>query len=578
MNGTFFKRLFNIALIISFAWLIVTCANVVSPTGGPQDSTPPSVVKAEPPQGTLNFDQTKVRIYFSEYISLKSVQSQLIISPPMNENPEIKIKGKSIIIEFQEELKDSTTYNLFFGDAIVDITENNPISNFQYVFSTGNVLDSLTFKGSVKDAFTLEPVESTNVMLYLDNNDTIPFDSIPYFVKPYYLTKANEEGNFVFNNLSNKQFKLFVLEDGNSNMLFDQVTERIAFIDSLIQPYYIPPRLAPDTTMVGDSLVIDTIPYTFKEPELLNLRLFQEYDSIQRFLKATLLKKNELAFIYKRPTLNHQIKPLNIELDVDWKLESINKTKDTITYWIYDVPQDSMTFEISDNGLIIDTIDVALVKRSSRRQEKKEEEEPATKLNVKFSKPPPIPSPEGEIQISFDYPISSFDTTGAIFIEDTNRISFPEIIFTDDIKMKAIIKHDWQQSTGYKIIMPDSAFTDILNQSHDSLEHRFRVKSIEDFGNLFLDITITEPGINYIVQLLKNDVIKSEKTISESQRLSFMFFNPDDYVVKVIYDNNHNGKWDAGNYIYNIQPEEVRFFEKVITVRANWDIEEVWEL
>lgn len=578
MKTNVLKHTLNALVILLLILILITCANPVSPTGGPQDSTPPEAIKAEPPQLTLNFNRTKIRIYFNEFVSLKNVQSQLIISPPMNENPEIKIKGKSIIIEFQEPLKDSTTYNLFFGDAIVDITEGNPISNFQYVFSTGNVLDSLTFKGSVKDAFTLEPVAGTNVMLYMNINDTIPFDSLPYFIKPYYMTKTNDQGDFVFHNLSNKRFKLFVLEDGNSNMIYDQVTERIAFTDSLIKPYYIPPRPVPDTTMTSDSLVIDTVAYTFREPELLNMRLFQEYDSVQRFLKATLLKKNELAFIYKRPTLNYRIEPLNSLIPADWKLESINPTKDTVIYWIYQLEQDSMTFEISDNGLVLDTVDVALVKRSSRRQEKKEEDEKLTELNVSFSKVAPAPTAESELLISFSYPILKIDTTGLLFKEDTNYVKFPEIIFTDSIKTTAVIKYNWQQLTSYKFVIPDSVFVDILGQSHDSLQHGFRTKSIEDFGNLFLDINITQPGINYIVQLLKEDAIKAERRISESQRLSFTFLNPDDYIVKVIYDSNNNGKWDAGNYIYNIQPEEVRFFEKVITVRANWDIEENWEL
>ena len=571
------KNVIDALLIVSLAVLLITCANPVSPSGGPKDSTPPEAIKAEPPQHTLNFDKTKIRIYFSEFISLKNVQSQLIISPPMNESPDIKIKGKSIIIEFKEPLKDSTTYNLFFGDAIVDITEGNPISNFQYVFSTGNVLDSLTFKGSVKDAFSVEPIAGANVMLYLDNNDTIPFDSLPYLIKPFYMTRTNEHGDFVFYNLSNKKFKLFVLEDGNSNMLFDQVTERIAFTDSLIQPYYIPPGPEVDTTIVGDSLIVDTATYAFNEPDLLNMWLFQEYDSVQRFLKATLLKKNQLAFIFKRPTLSYRIEPINPIPTSGWKLESINPTKDTVTYWIYQLEQDSMTFEISDNGLVLDTVDVALVKQTSRRQEKLDEEKP-DELIVGFSKAAVQPHADSKLNISFSYPVLTLDTAGMRFMEDTNYVRFPEILFTNDIKTQGVIKYNWQPLTPYKFIIPDSAFIDILGQSHDSLQHGFRTKSIEDFGNLFLDISINEPGFNYIVQLLNDDVIKNEQNISDSRRISFSFLNPDDYRVKVIFDTNNNGKWDAGNYINNVQPEEVRFFEKVITVRANWDIEESWEL
>jgi len=111
------------------------CANPVSPSGGPQDTEPPIFIKSEPPQYSINFNSNKVRIYFNEFMQLKDINQQVIISPPMTKMPEFKLKGKSVVIEFKEELKEDATYNVFFGDAIVDLTENNPILNFKMVVS-----------------------------------------------------------------------------------------------------------------------------------------------------------------------------------------------------------------------------------------------------------------------------------------------------------------------------------------------------------------------------------------------------------------------------------------------------------
>ncbi|MCF8369901.1 MAG: Ig-like domain-containing protein [Bacteroidales bacterium] len=559
------------------------CANPVSPTGGPKDTTPPGLLKAEPPLFTKNFKVNKIRLYFDEFISLKDLQNQLLISPPMNENPEIKIKGKSVVIEFQEPLKDSTTYNIFLGNAIVDITEENPYPNFRYVFSTGNVLDSMTYKGIVKDAFTMEPVKSISVMLYINNNDTIPFDSLPYFVKPYYMSRTFDDGTFEFANLPDNVFKLFVLEDGNSNLLFDQTSERIAFSNKLIIPYYIPSPVEPDTSIIGDSLLMDSltvdtlIPDLFKAPDPLRLFLFEENDSLQRFLKASLIKENHMAFIFRKATYNAEIIPLNIAVEEEWKLVESNKTKDTINWWIYNLPQDSITFQIADNGIILDTIELAMVKRVSKRDQKKQEEK-APSLKVNFSKKPPLPNPEGKLEFSFNYPIRDLKPEGFEFMEDTNSIEFPDIIFSNEIKTKAYILHKWKESTSYSIMIPDSSFTDILGRSHDTLTHKFKTKALADFGNIILNATLPASSNNYIVQLLSKDKVIREYHLQESEKITISFLLPGDYRIRAINDQNNNLQWDPGDYIYGIQPERVFYFNKTVTARANWDVEESWDL
>jgi hypothetical protein len=495
----------------------------------------------------------------------------------MDEMPDFKAKGKSLIIELNEELKENTTYNIFMGDAIVDLTENNPASNFQYVFSTGDMIDSLSIKGNVLKAFDLTPVENVNVMLYLDINDTIEFDSLPYYVKPYYLTKTNEQGDFLLNNLADKQFKLFALLDLNSNMIYDQPSEEIAFIDSLIIPRFDPSSIIDTATLVDT--IID-VKDTIKLPDLIpiDLFLFQEVDSVQRVLKVVLTQNYQLNFLFKRPVTNLQIRPLNLTEGIDWAIVEPYKTKDTLIYWLKNLDQDSLTLEISDAGIILDTTDVAVIKKARSRKEKKEEEKPQ-KLTVKYSiKSQSIDLNEPFI-LTFDYPIESYDFNAVSLFENDTIPLVPEVAFIDSsIQRKLEIKYQWKQGTPYSMLIPDSIFFDLHGHSHDTLGTIFISKTLEDYGNLYVDINLINPGQNHIVQLLSNDNVIKETILTENQRISLEYLKPGNYRLKVIYDQNNNGIWDSGDYFYKIQPEVVDFFPGEITVRVNWDIEEDWEL
>ncbi len=572
-----YTKLINILLIITVGYFIASCANPVSPSGGPKDVDPPVHVKAEPPLYTKNFTSNKIKITFNEFIQLKDVTNQVIISPPMDEMPDFKVKGKSLIIELNEELKENTTYNIFMGDAIVDLTENNPASNFQYVFSTGNMIDSLSVKGNVLKAFDLTPVENVNVMLYLDINDTIEFDSLPYYVKPYYLTKTNEQGDFLLNNLTDKQFKLFALLDLNGNMVYDQPSEEIAFIDSLIVPQF-DPTIIFDTVTITDTIIDNILPAELPDLAIYDLSLFQEVDSVQRVLKVVLAKNYQLNFFFKLPVTNLQIRPLNLTEGIDWAIVEPYKTKDTLIYWLKNIGQDSLTLEISDAGIILDTTDVAVVKKARSRKEKKEEEKPQ-KLTAKYNIKSQSIDLNEPLILTFDYPIESYDLNSISLLENDTISLIPEVTFSDStIQRNLEIKYQWKQGTAYSMLIPDSVFFDIHGHSHDTLGIIFISKTLEDYGNLYVSINLLNPGQNHIVQLLSNDNLIKETILTENQRISLEYLKPGNYRLKVIYDQNNNGIWDSGDYFYKIQPEVVDFFPGEITVRANWDIEEDWEL
>lgn len=231
-------RLKKINLFIILLLLTASCANPVAPTGGPKDEKPPTILKTVPLNQSTNFTGNEISIYFDEYINLKDISTQLIISPPLKEAPEFKVKGKRLVTHFKEPLREETTYNIFFGDAIVDITEGNPLSGYKFTFSTGSVLDSMIITGKLINAFNLTPVKGAYVMLY----DSV-YDSIPYKQIPYYISRTRDNGDFELTNLRDMEYLIFALTDLNSNYLFDQSNEEIAFLDTLINPWHLDKKL-----------------------------------------------------------------------------------------------------------------------------------------------------------------------------------------------------------------------------------------------------------------------------------------------------------------------------------------------
>jgi hypothetical protein len=438
------------------------------------------------------------------------------------------------------------------------------------------VIDSLSIQGNLLRGFDLTAVEDVNVMLYLDNNDTIEFDSLPYYIKPYYLTKTDANGDFALNNLANRQYKLFALLDLNSNMVYDQPAEEIAFIDSLIVPQFDPAFII-DTATITDSIAEEIITSELPDLEPYDLLLFQETDSVQRLLKVVLAKNHMLNFFFKIPVTDLNIRPLKLLEEIDWAIIEPNKTQDTIIYWLRDIDQDSLTLEISDAGEILDTTEVAVVKRAIGRKERIEEEKPQV-LSVRYNLKNQSINLNEPLILTFGYPITSYDFNLISLFENDTIPIIPEISFADStIKRKVKIDYRWKEGTAYSMLIPDSVFYNIHGHSHDTLGTIFLSKTLEDYGNLYVSCSLLNPGKNHIVQLLSNEQVIIETMLQKDQRIAYEYLTPGNYRLKVIYDHNNNNTWDTGDYYYKLQPETIGFFRGEITVRANWDIEEEWE-
>lgn len=613
------SRLFTAIISVSLLSLIMQqCANPVMPKGGPKDEDPPRVVEAEPANRSVNFKGKTIEITFDEFVKLSNTLTEVLISPPLNKNPEYRLRGKTLQIKFEEDLVPKTTYTIFFGDAIGDLTENNPISGYSFVFSTGPVLDSMSIEGIINNAFDLVPPEDAVVMLYDHTPDTIPVDSLPYLLRPLYVARTDEAGHFRLANLKDMSYKIFALSDMNSNFLYDMPGEKIAFLDTLIVPIYQKPPvhdsvkaiadslllmadslnplkgdslamaiqrdIISDSVLVSveDSLVADSVLLPPLEKALdLRLFMFQEQDSVQRLLRAELVRKGLLRFAFRYPVTEIEIEPLYALPDSFNLIDYYTKSRDTLFWYFNPAISDSLFLSVKQDTLVLDTLKLSLAEKKKQSSKRKKEEESLkvdrlTITNNAKGRRIDLPA---QLFLNFDEPITEInmrDTTWLIINTDTilNRLRF---VKTDSVGLKYALDTLLTAESTYSIRFPDSVFFGYSGKTNDTTQINFNVPAEDQYGHLYVDFAVPDSSKQYIVQLMsEKEVVLKQFIVKTSQRLHFPYLSPVKYLIKIIEDRNFNGRWDTGDYLKNQQPERVNYFPKEIEIRANWDVEESW--
>ena len=527
------QSLFLIVLVLSFS----QCAKKGRPDGGPKDEDAPLFVTANPPYETINFDKNEINIYFNEYIKLKDLSKQLIISPPLNpENPPlISPQGspsKYINIQILDTLLENSTYIFDFGNSVQDNNESNTLERFKYVFSTGAYIDSLTLSGSVKNSFKSESVENIKLLLYrLDSAYT---DSAVYNRKPDYVTSTLDSSNYEFSNLRKGNYLLVALNDARSDYVFNPKTDEIGFFKDTIS--------LPRDSIIKTELSIfkEELPYIFR--------------------RGKEIRKGQLIFGYQGKPSNLKVETLSAVPDNFQTIIFPEKDKDTLNLWHSPIEKDSLIFKISNNN-IIDTITVALRKKQL-------DSLTVTKitggvLNIKDT-----------LFFSTNNPIIKIDTSKINFVHtDSIYITYKAFISKKESSVGFLFEKKFK--TSYKLNLYPDALVDIFETSNDTVTSQFRTRSIEDYGEISLAIQNPEK-VPVIIQLTDiNDVTVAQETSSENKTISFNYLIPKKYKIRIIYDTNNNGKWDTGNYLEKKQPEPVQYFPEVQEIRPNWVLNEV---
>ena len=584
------------------------CASTGTPDGGPYDETPPKFVRATPEPNATNNKRKKISIEFDEFIKLDKPSEKGIISPPQKEAPEVKVSGRKVLVEFFDTLRENTTYTVDFGDAILDNNEDNPLGNFAYAFSTGDHIDTMEVSGTVLNAQDLEPIKGIQVGLHKDLNDTA-FTKLP-FVR---ISRTDSRGHFTIRGVTPGKYRIYALMDGNQNYLFDSKTEAIAWQDSLVIPS-MTPAIRQDTVWNElDTLAYDTIyevHYTRFMPDDIILRAFKEENPMQYLVKSEReqLNRFSLYFSAKADTLP-TIKGLDFDERDAFVIES-NVRHDTIRYWIKDTvlcERDTLTLQMNyfttdTLGQLILTTDtlrmtnkISKERRKALAEEERKKEEKERKKREKRgdtvqAKPKflamTVDAPASldinkNISLKFEEPVEHIDTSAIhlTVMVDSVWQNTPFILTADTVTPRQYqILADWKPGMEYQLTIDSLGIKGIYGLYSDKVENNLKVKTLEEYGTLYLNIVGAGP--HAIVQLLNsNDGVIRQQAVSEKNTCDFYFLQPNTkYYIRLFNDDNNNGVWDTGSYENKQQPEEVFYFPKVWEMKANFEFEETWDL
>ena len=228
MNArSFFAILACLAFTAFWSTVPVGCATIIPPEGGPKDTIPPMLLKAEPGDSTTNFQGRTIRFTFNEYIDVKNPEN-IIYTPEFapGRKPRIEWINREITLKLQDSLLPNTTYVFNFGNSIVDMNESNPIRDFTYAFSTGSYLDSLEISGRVVQAESGGIDSNMIVMLFRNQDDSAVIKS-----NPQYVTRLGSDGSFRFRYLPSDTFAIYALGTQPSTRQYRDSTQLFAFSD-----------------------------------------------------------------------------------------------------------------------------------------------------------------------------------------------------------------------------------------------------------------------------------------------------------------------------------------------------------
>lgn len=509
-------------IIYSVFWtvcslLLSMCASIQKPNGGEKDTLPPQLLYSFPSQGQTNVKPQKIELQFNEFFNLKNINSELLISPPLLVEPEISQKGTSLLLEFQSDIEDSTTYSFNFGNAITDFREGNVLKNFSFVFSTGPVLDSLSVFGRVHSCPDKDLPEGLVIGLY--QQDSLTHDSTIYINKPNYFSTTNKNGDFSIHHIRAGLYQMVAFEDVNANYMYDGYSEKIGFTTQLVNP--------------EDSL--NRLLWLFKEePPLKQVDVKRDIPMVITYNTALVSEQTSLM-----PNSNHIAQIIDEKLLL-WPL----------------IDENDSSYVFMETNLWKDTL---LLKRDSTMRIAPHTLSLASNYIAKNS----------ALRISSSVPIDSVNKTKITIISDSLNIPFTYKKSDFDLDIYTAYKGD----KNYTITLEKGAIESIYKQQSDSTGYAVYTKSAESLGALLVNIQGLD-GRNYKVELLKDGLVIASKYNYE--HLFFSELLPGKYDLRLILDDDNNGRWTAGSYFKRKEAEWVFYNTEQIQLRANWELEIDW--
>ena len=566
------------------ALVIITgaaCAKISAPSGGPKDTDPPVILKSQPENGTVMFTEKSFTVTFDEYVVLDKITDKFMVSPPLETKPEVKLKGKDLVVSWDEELADSTTYTFYFQDAIRDNNENNPIPNYQYVFSTGPVLDSLTVTGDVFNAYDLEAAADMQVMMYSNLSDTAPRTLLPA-----YISRPDPSGGFVISNVKPGSYRLYAVKDLNGNKKYDLEAETFAFCDSVLV-------ITPEEYSVNDIDSISYKPATAAESAKADIYTYGRHriyaflvDPSKQYLKFTERKSaGSLSFGLALPSDTGEFSVTLADVPAEaWFMEN-NTKRDTFRLWITadsvynrSVIEALVTYPFTDTtGVNISRTDTVSLRFQKPAVTRGTPRRAGLTLRTNLSsriRPGTLPWFAGMAPLN--YPDTSKITLTRVV--DSVAVNVPFTFIRDSLDFRIYrLNTRLLPGVSYLLSCSDSAFSDIYHSYSDSTGYRISVATREDYGNVTASLTGYEGGV--IVQLLADrEKVVREVFVKSPGKAVFELLDKGRYRMKVIYDYDGNRGWTTGSYSPLVSPEPVTYYNGELDVKINWELEQDWNI
>jgi hypothetical protein len=603
INKNINKIIYTVSLLMS----LVSCAKMGTPDGGMYDETPPVIVSTSPADKGVNVKTRKININFNEFIKINNAQEKVIVSPPQLEQPEIKAAGKKVVVDLKDSLKENTTYTIDFSDAISDNNEDNPLGSYTYCFSTGNQIDTFEVSGKVLEAKNLEPIKGILVGLYNNLSDTI------FTKKPMLrVSRTDSRGHFVIKGIASGTYRIYALNDADGNYIYNQKSEELAFSHTLISPSCAP--AVRQDTLWKDTLHIDSIhqvPFTRFMPDNIVLLAFTEEQKDRAYLKSDRLEPNKFTLYFsggdkKLPKL----RGLNFN-DKNAFIVEPSAHNDTIMYWLRDSAlcnQDTLKMDMQytatdSTGLLVDKTDtvevlskISYAKRMKEKQKKyeewKKEQEKSKKKGLPYEteiKPEALApkfmissdmAPDENVSIEMPAPLIRCDSAAVHLYAKHDTLWYKsKFIFrkrTNSLRRYEIIG-EWRPGVEYSIEVDSGAFVDIYGRVSDAYKSGTKIGSLDSYSSLFITLTGMQDTCAVVQLLDKNDAVVREVRAKDAH-VDFYYLKPDVYYMRVYFDTNGNGKWDTGSYADNRQPETVYYYPKELQCKAQWDLNETWNV
>jgi hypothetical protein len=511
--------------------IFIRCAQVTPLTGGARDTMPPKLISSTPESKSVSFAGSEIILQFDEYVQVRDIQNQIVITPTLKNMPEMESAGKKIRIQFKkEDLLPNTTYRIAFGRSIADMHEGNVLENAEYIFSTGTILDTLSITGNVSNALNANSEANITVGLFLGNEK----DSAVYKQTPLYISKTDANGNYSIKNIAATTFKLIGFNDKNKNGTYDGSEEQIGFYDESL-------NLNSDTSI--------------------NLKLFQEEPS-RLFLKKTISQEyGSSLLVYSKSLSSTNIKPSALKAK---DVYITNVENDSIAVFYKNCTDSLWLFQKNETKLDTIKLNLPKVKWEGKK-----------KLNIKTNLINAILILETNKWLDS----SSFQLKQSqlINLNDSTKEPLRLMMLASN---KLVVVNKLKPGMSYKLKIDTAALVDYEKNYNDSLVITFKQQLATELGKLALKVTFTTKN-NHLIQLLnENKQVIKERSIKPAlaetnvKTIDFTDVPAGQYLIRVVFDENENEKWDTGNFMKHKQAERIKLLDKRVKVMSDWEVEE----